>query len=83
MLALASSSAWNALRNSYEVSLCMHKRVYLQICVLNFIEIWMQITKKLGSATPVITSFASGIIGGDAMSEEFTEVNLFLLILVD
>lgn len=41
----------------------------------------MQITKKLGSATPVITSFNRGIIGNDAISEEFKEVNVCLLIL--
>ncbi|CBI15680.3 hypothetical protein VitviT2T_025661 [Vitis vinifera] len=32
------------------------------------------ITKKLGSATPVITSVARGIIGSDAITEEFKEV---------
>ena len=46
-------------------------------------EIWMQITKALGSTAPVITSFARGIIGNDAISEEFKEVNVCLLIFFD
>ena len=33
------------------------------------------ITKKLGSATPVVTSFTRGTIDSDAIREEFTEVN--------
>ena len=41
----------------------------------------MQITKKLGSAAPVITCFAEGIIGSDGLTEEFKEVNVCLLIL--
>ena len=32
------------------------------------------ITKKLGSAAPVITCFAEGIIGSDGLTEEFKEV---------
>ena len=39
----------------------------------------MQITKKLGSATPVITSVARGIIGSDAITEEFKEVSFCML----
>ena len=42
----------------------------------------MQITKKLGSATPVVTSFTRGTIDSDAIREEFMEVILFMLILV-
>lgn len=41
----------------------------------------MQITKKLGSATPVITSVARGIIGSDAITAEFKEVSFCMLIL--
>ncbi|KAL6996932.1 hypothetical protein U1Q18_007055 [Sarracenia purpurea var. burkii] len=34
----------------------------------------MQITEKLGSATPVVTSESSGIIGRNALTDEFKEV---------
>ena len=81
LLALECSAILNGLTDSYEISECIHQHVYVQICVLSFSEIWMQITKKLGSHTPVITSFACGIIGSDAFSEEFKEVNVCLLIL--
>jgi hypothetical protein len=38
----------------------------------------MQITKRLGSSTPFIISIANGIIGRDALNNEFREVYIFL-----
>ena len=38
----------------------------------------MQITKRLGSNTPFIISVAGGIIGRDALTNEFKEVYISL-----
>ena len=37
----------------------------------------MQITKRLGSSTPLIVSTASGLIGREALTNEFREVSIF------
>jgi len=39
----------------------------------------MQITKRLGSNTPFIISVAGGIIGRDALTNEFKEVYISFL----
>ena len=37
----------------------------------------MQITKRLGPSTPLIVSIASGLIGREALTNEFREVSIF------
>ena len=42
----------------------------------------MQITKTLGQSTPLIITVASGIIGRDALTNEFREVYISFLLLL-
>ena len=51
--------------------------------LLNFLlMIVMQITKRLGQSTPLIITVASGIIGRDALTNEFREVYISFLLLL-
>ena len=42
----------------------------------------MQITKRLGQSTPLIITVASGIIGRDALTNEFREVYISFILLL-
>lgn len=43
----------------------------------------LQVTKRLGSEIPIVTSVTEGIIGCDALTDEFKEVNLKHLFIVE
>lgn len=42
----------------------------------------LQVAKRLGSEIPIVTSVTEGIIGCDALTDKFKEVNLKHLFIV-